>query len=90
MKIMTASASGKEFGRYLDAVQREPVAITRKKRPVAVTVSLQDQEELIRMRIDQGIVKGLDDVEAGSFEEMGDEVTAARVARFKARFLSEG
>jgi len=40
MKTMTASVASKEFGRYLDAVQREPVVVTEKNRPVAVTVSL--------------------------------------------------
>jgi len=90
MKTMTASVASKEFGRYLDTVQREPVVVTKKNRPVAVTVSLQDWEELTRMRIDQGIAKGLEDIEAGRFEEMGDGATAARIARFKARLRSEG
>ena len=90
MKTMTASVASKEFGRFLDTVQREPVVVTKKNRPVAVAVSLQDWEELTRMRIDQGIAKGLEDIEAGHFEEMGDGATAARIARFKARFRSEG
>ncbi len=90
MKTMTASVASKEFGRFLDTVQREPVVVTKKNRPVAVTVSLQDWEELTRMRIDQGIAKGLEDIEAGRFEDMGDKATAARIARFKARFRSEG
>jgi len=88
MKTMTASVASKEFGRFLDTVQREPVVVTKKNRPVAVTVSLQDWEELTRMRIDQGIAKGLEDIEAGRFEEMGDKATAARIARFKARLSS--
>ena len=90
MKTMTASVASKEFGRFLDTVQREPVVVTKKNRPVAVTVSLQDWEELTRMRIDQGIAKGLEDIEAGHFEEMGDKATAARITRFKARLRSEG
>lgn len=90
MKTMTASVASKEFGRFLDTVQREPVVVTKKNRPVAVTVSLQDWEELTRMRIDQGIGKGLEDIEVGRFEEMGDEATTARISRFRARLRSEG
>lgn len=89
MKTMTASVASKEFGRFLDTVQREPVVVTKKNRPVAVTVSLQDWEELTRMRIDRGISKGLEDIEAGRFEEMDDKATATRITRFKARFSPE-
>ena len=37
MKTMTASVASKEFGRYLDAAQHEPVVITKQNRPVAIT-----------------------------------------------------
>jgi prevent-host-death family protein len=46
MKTMTAAEAKNSFGRYLDAAQREPVVITKKNRPVAVTVSFQDAEDL--------------------------------------------
>ena len=52
MKTMTASVASKEFGRYLDAAQREPVIVTKKNRPVAVTVSFQDWEELTKLRME--------------------------------------
>ena len=45
MKTMTASAASKEFGRYIDTVQREPVIITKQNRPVAVTLSIEDRSE---------------------------------------------
>lgn len=85
MKTMTASVASKEFGRYLDAAQREPVIVTKKNRPVAVTVSFQDWEELTKLRIERGLAQGLDDVENGRFEEVNDASTAARLARFKDR-----
>ena len=85
MKTMTASVASKEFGRYLDAAQREPVIVTKQNRPVAVTVSFQDWEELTKLRIERGLSQGLDDLEHGRFEEMGDANTAARLARFKDR-----
>lgn len=82
---MTASVASKEFGRYLDTVQREPVIVTKKNRPVAVTVSFQDWEELTKLRIERGLAQGLDDIENGRFEEVSDANTAARLARFKDR-----
>lgn len=85
MKTMTASVASKEFGRYLDTAQREPVIVTKKDRPVAVTVSFQDWEELTKLRIERGISQGLDDIENGRFEEVNDANTAARLTRFKDR-----
>lgn len=85
MKTMTASVASKEFGRYLDAAQREPVIVTKKNRPVAVTVSFQDWEELTKLRIERGLTQGLDDIENGRFEAVSDASTAARLARFKDR-----
>ena len=85
MKTMTASVASKEFGRYLDTAQREPVIVTKKNRPVAVTVSFQDWEELTKLRIERGLAQGLDDIENGRFEEVSDANTAARLARFKDR-----
>lgn len=85
MKTMTASVASKEFGRYLDAAQREPVIVTKKNRPVAVTVSFEDWEELTKLRIERGLAQGLDDIENGRFEEVSDASTAARLARFKDR-----
>ena len=81
---MTASVASKEFGRYLDAAQREPVIVTKKGRPVVVTFSLQDWEELTQLRIEHRITQGLADLEARRFEEMNDTSTAARLARFRA------
>jgi prevent-host-death family protein len=85
MKTMTASVASKEFGRYLETAQREPVIITKKNRPVAVTVSFQDWEELTKLRIERGLTQGLGDIENGRFEEVSDASTAARIARFKDR-----
>ena len=83
MKTMTASVASKEFGRYLDAAQREPVIITKQNRPVAVTVSFQDWKELTNIRIERGISLGLEDLEHDRFEEMSDASTARRLTRFK-------
>ncbi len=85
MKTMSATAASKEFGRFIDAAQREPVLLTKKDRPVAVTVSVADWEELVSLRIERGIAAGLDDVAAGRVVEMTDAALEQRLARFRVR-----
>ena len=82
MKTMTASAASKEFGHYIDTVQREPVVITRQNRPVAVTLSMQDAQDLFRFRIEAGIADGLNDIQDGRV----DLLTSAFSEELKARF----
>lgn len=83
MKTMSATIASKEFGRFIDAAQREPVLLTRKDRPVAVTVSVADWEELVSLRIERGIATGLADVAAGHGVEMTDTALEQRLARFR-------
>ena len=78
MKTMSATAASKEFGRFIDAAQREPVLLTKKDRPVAVTVSVADWEELLSLRIERGIAAGLADVTAGRVVEMTDAALEQR------------
>lgn len=85
MKTMSATVASKEFGRFIDAAQREPVLLTRKDRPVAVTVSVADWEDLVALRIERGIAAGLTDVAAGRVTEMTDVSVEQRVARFRTR-----
>ena len=83
MKTMTASRASKEFGRYLDTAQREPVIVTRGSRPVAVTFSIEDAEILLQARIDAGIASGLEDVRLGRIFELTPESGAAMLEEFK-------
>jgi len=46
MKAMTAADAKNSFGSFLDTVQREPVVITKKNRPVGMMLSMQDIETL--------------------------------------------
>jgi prevent-host-death family protein len=46
MKAMSAADAKNAFGVFLDAVQHEPVLITKKNRPVGVMLSMQDIEAL--------------------------------------------
>lgn len=85
MKTMSATLASKEFGRFIDAAQREPVLLTKKDRPVAVTVSVADWEELIALRIEYGIAAALADVAEGRVTEMTDEAIEQRLARFRTR-----
>lgn len=85
MKTMSASVASKEFGRFIDIVQHEPVVITKQNRPVALTISIQDAEEFFNYKVEAGIQRGLDDVAAGRYEEMTPENTSNRLADFKAR-----
>lgn len=85
MKTMSATIASKEFGRFLDAAQREPVLLTKKDRPVAVTVSVADWEELVSLRIERGIAAGLADIEAGRVTALTDTSIEQRLERFRAR-----
>ena len=89
MKTMTASVASKEFGRYLDAAQREPVIVTKKNRPVAVTVSVQDWDVLQQLLVERGVTQGLEDIDAGRFETLTEASANQRIARFKARNQAE-
>ena len=42
MKAITAADAKNAFGSFLDAVQHEPVVITKQNRPVGVMLSMQD------------------------------------------------
>jgi prevent-host-death family protein len=46
MKTFAATEAQNGFGRLLDAAQREPVAIEKKGRPVAVVLSVEDYRRL--------------------------------------------
>lgn len=85
MKTMSATLASKEFGRFIDAAQREPVLLTKKDRPVAVTVSVADWEELVALRIERGIAAGLADAAEGRVTEMTDVTIEQRLARFRTR-----
>jgi prevent-host-death family protein len=50
MKTMTSVEAQNSFGRLLDTVQREAVAITRHGRPTAFVVSPRDMDELLDVR----------------------------------------
>mgnify|MGYP003113273158 FL=1 len=85
MKTMSATNASKEFGLFLDTAQREPVIVTKKNRPVTVTLSYQDWQEMVTARIERGIEAGLADIEKGSFTEITRTSAEERIARFQKR-----
>ncbi len=83
MQTMTASVASKQFGRYLDTAQRGPVVVTKKNRPVVVTVSFRDWEELSKLFIERGLNQGMEDIDNGRFQEMNDASTLSRLNNFR-------
>lgn len=86
MKIMPATIASKNFGNYLDTVQREPVVITKKNRPVAVTYSIERARELFNLELEAGIQKGLADIEAGRTFEATPEFIKEFSSNLKAKY----
>lgn len=82
---MTASVASKEFGKYMDEVQHEPVVITRQNRPIALTISMREAEKFLQYKIEAGIQRGLDDITAGNYAEM----TPDYIREMKQWFISE-
>jgi len=46
MKTISAIDAKNRFGQLLDAAQREPVTVTKKGRPAAVMLSIQDYDRI--------------------------------------------
>jgi len=85
MKTLPATSVAKNCGEYLDAVQQEPVVITKKDRPVAVTISIKHAQELTEALVEAGINRGLEDVRAGRVTTLTDQTAANMLAKFKSQ-----
>ena len=77
MKTMTSVEAQNSFGRLLDTVQREPVAITRHGRPTAFVVSPLEMDELLDSRRKRS--RALADLETWS-AQTAKRATAAQTA----------
>ena len=67
-KAIPAAEAKTNFGALLDKVQREPLTISKKGRPVAVLMSMDEFETHQRLKIEQlrrEVRAGLADLEAG-------------------------
>lgn len=68
MKTMPAAEAKTNFGTLLDTAQREPVTISKKGRPVAVLMSIQEFEEHEALKLERvrwEVRKGLDQLDQG-------------------------
>nr|VFJ75080.1 MAG: prevent-host-death family protein [Candidatus Kentron sp. FW] len=53
MKTVSASEAKQRFAALIDAAAREPVVIFRQKRDVAVLLSIQEYERLVRLNVSE-------------------------------------
>ena len=75
MITVTSVEAQNRFGRLLDAVQREPITITRNGRTAAFIVSPQDMEDLTNARIKRS--KAVAEMEAWSQRAAASALPAA-------------
>ncbi len=76
MKTMNATDAKREFGEVLLKVQKEPVAINKNGKPVAVMISTADFEDFVSLQekhLIEELQKGMDDIQAGRVSD-GEEV----------------
>lgn len=94
MKTISAKEAKNSFGSFLDSAQREPVLVTKRDRPIGIFFSMQDVEALIQVsdsfkkEIENGILSGLADIEAGRVKEFNKDYANDLKARVKAKLES--
>ena len=67
-KVIPATEAKTNFGALLEKAQREPLTISKKGRPVAVLMSMDEFETHQRIKLEQlrrEVEAGLSDLEAG-------------------------
>ena len=78
MRTITSKEAQNTFGSFLDTVQREPVMVTRRNRPVGVMLSMENLPAIfdfvddMRSMIRSGVQQGLAEADAGKGTELTD------------------
>ena len=91
MKTISSREAQNGFGAFLDSVQREPVMVTKRNRPVGVMLSMDnlpallDLADSIRETINTGVKAGLVDAEAGKGQELTGDYVATLKQELQAR-----
>lgn len=91
MKTVSSREAQNGFGAFLDSVQREPVMVTKRNRPVGVMLSMDnlpallDLADSIRETINTGVKAGLVDAEAGKGQELTSDYVATLKQELQAR-----
>jgi len=70
VKVMTALEAKTKFGEFLDAMQRDPVVITKNGRPVGIMLSMEDAAHTL-------VAEMFEDPEPGYDEWFEAKVTRA-------------
>ena len=81
MEIMNATDAKREFGEVLLKAQKEPVAINKNGKPVAVMISATDYETLVTLKeewLKAELKKGMDDIKAGRVFDGEDVINRLR------------
>jgi prevent-host-death family protein len=89
MRRMTANDAKKHFGKLLDTARREPVSVEKHGRPVAVMVSVEDYDELERIKhehLKAEVRAGLDQLDSGE----GEDADAAGLTKMTDDIKAEG
>ena len=73
MKSIPASEAKTHFGALLDAAQREPVAVSKQGRTVAVVMSIQDYEEMKLARLRAHLAEGEAQIKRGESTMIRDQ-----------------
>jgi len=90
---MTSKEAQNSFGAFLDTVQREPIMVTRRNRPVGVMISMENLPAIfeladsMRETIKAGVNAGLADAKAGKGEDLKDEYIADLKKDLQARII---
>ena len=90
MKIMTAVEAKNSFGRFLEAVHREPVAVTKNNREIAAMFSMEDIHSLASAFLAEPIQN---EVEAGKInvvEAMMQQINLNKRLEANRQAISEG
>lgn len=77
MQVITAKDAKSRFGELLDTMQREPVLITKNKRPVGVFLSLKD--------VKGTHLENLFDVQSDDYEDWEKEKSAEALTALKSQ-----
>lgn len=73
MKSIPASEAKTHFGAFLDAAQREPVAVSKQGRAVVMVMSIQDYEEMKLERLHACLAEGEAQIKRGEFTMISDQ-----------------
>ena len=77
MQVITAKDAKSRFGELLDTMQREPVLVTKNKRPVGVFLSLKD--------VKGTHLESLFDIESDDYEDWEKEKIAEALNSLKSQ-----